>query len=118
MPAWLTTILLLVGSNLFMTYAWYYHLKKPGWTLAVAVAASWGIAFFEYCLQVPANRIGHISQGGPYTAPQLKVLQEAITLAVFAVFSASVLGEKLRTQDAIAFLLIFAGVVVSMWGRK
>lgn len=116
LPAPVATVSLLVMSNAFMTYAWYYHLKKP-WPLMVAILVSWGIAFFEYCLQVPANRIGHVSHGGPFTAAQLKVMQEAITLTVFAVFSIVVLKEKLRPQDIAAFALIFAGVVVSMWGR-
>jgi hypothetical protein len=101
-----------------MTTAWYYHLKKQSWTLPVAIAISWLIALPEYILQVPANRLGHVSNGGVYTAPQLKVMQEAITLVVFAVFSILVLKEKLRTQDMIAFVLVFAGVAVSMYGRK
>jgi uncharacterized protein len=116
MPSWLITVLLLIGSNVFMTFAWYYHLKKP-WTLVVAIAASWGIALLEYCLQVPANRIGHVSHGGPFTAPQLKILQEGITLTVFAIFSIAVLQEKLRWTDVASFGLIFAGVVVGMLGK-
>jgi uncharacterized protein (DUF486 family) len=114
----LVTVLLLLGSNVFMTYAWYYHLKKPAWPLAVAIVASWGIAFFEYCLQVPANRYGHLSHSGPFTAPQLKIVQEAITLTVFGVFSTLVLKEKLRAHDIAAFALIFLAVLVSMWGRS
>lgn len=117
LPAPLATIVLLVLSNAFMTYAWYYHLKKP-WPLAIAILASWGIAFFEYCLQVPANRIGHVNHGGPFTAPQLKILQEAITLTVFGVFSIVVLKERLRPQDIAAFILILAGVAVGMSGRR
>lgn len=118
MPQWLTTVLLLIASNVFMTFAWYYHLREKSWTLAVAILLSWGMAFFEYVLQVPANRYGHVSAGGPFTTPQLKVLQEAITLAVFTVFAIFVLKEKLRVNDIIAFSLVFAGVVVSMMGRK
>lgn len=118
LPRWLSTVLLLTASNAFMTTAWYYHLKKPGWGLALAIAISWLIALPEYCLQVPANRLGHIAHGGPFTAPQLKILQEAITLVVFSVFSILVLKEKIRWNDAAAFLLIFAGVVVSYLGRK
>lgn len=118
MPKWLLTVVLLVFSNVFMTYAWYYHLKQKSWPLVVAVLASWGMAFFEYTLQVPANRLGHVSQGGPFTAPQLKTIQEAITLLVFSAFSMIVLQEKLRTQDVIAFGLVFAGVAVSMWGQR
>jgi len=117
MPRTLITVLLLIASNAFMTYAWYYHLKKP-WPLLVAILASWGIAFFEYCLQVPANRLGHIEHGGTLTAPQLKILQEAITLCVFGAFSIVVLKEKLRPNDYAAFGLILLAVVVGMWGRK
>lgn len=113
----LITVLLLIGSNCFMTWAWYGHLKKSGWTIPVAIGISWLIAFPEYLLQVPANRIGHISQGGPFTAAQLKVLQEAITMTVFIVFAVVVLKEKPRWNEGVAFVLIFAGVVVAMMGR-
>jgi len=78
----LTTVLLLIGSNCFMTWAWYGHLKKSGWTIPVAIVVSWLIAFFEYTLQVPANRIGHISHGGPFDASQLKIIQESITIGI------------------------------------
>lgn len=114
---WIAPIVLLIGSNAFMTTAWYYHLKKHTWSIPVAIVLSWLIALPEYALQVPANRIGHISNGGPYTAPQLKVIQEAITLLVFSVFSLLVLKEKLRGTDLAAFALILAGVAVSMYGR-
>lgn len=117
MPKALITVLLLVGSNCFMTWAWYGHLKKSGWTIPVAIGISWLIAFPEYLLQVPANRIGHISQGGPFTAAQLKILQEAITMTVFIVFAIVVLKEKPRWNEGVAFVLIFAGVVVAMMGR-
>lgn len=113
----LWTVLLLFGSNTFMTTAWYYHLKMK-WTLAAAILISWLIALPEYLLQVPANRIGHVDHGGPLTAPQLKILQEGITLSVFAVFSVLVLKEKLRWTDAVGFGLVFAGVAVSMFGRE
>jgi uncharacterized protein len=112
----LATILLLIASNAFMTTAWYYHLKKHSWSLLVAIAISWLIALPEYCLQVPANRLGHVSHGGPFTAPQLKVLQEAITLAVFALFSTFVLGERLRWTDWGGFALILAGVALAKFG--
>ncbi|MBI1826244.1 MAG: DMT family protein [Planctomycetes bacterium] len=111
----LTSIALLIASNSFMTTAWYWHLKHKGWTLAMAIMVSWLIALPEYLLQVPANRIGHINFGGPLTAPQLKVIQEGITLTVFAVFSHRVLGENLRWNDVLAFALIFAGVSVSLF---
>jgi uncharacterized protein (DUF486 family) len=124
----LAAILLLVGSNVFMTTAWYYHLKHsagPGatggrthWPLWMAIGISWMIALPEYCLQVPANRAGHIGSGGPFTLPQLKILQEAITLLVFTGFTIVVMHEKPRVNDAIAFLLIFAAVAVSFVGRK
>jgi uncharacterized protein len=111
----LTTMALLVGSNIFMTTAWYYHLKqKDHWPVLMAIAISWLIALPEYCLQVPANRIGH----GALTLSQLKILQEAITLVVFTVFAVVVMQERPRLNDAVAFLLIMAAVVVSFWGRK
>jgi len=110
----LTSIALLIASNSFMTTAWYLHLKHKAWPLVLAILLSWLIALPEYLLQVPANRIGHINFGGPLTAPQLKVIQEGITLTVFAIFSNRVLGENLRWNDVLAFSLIFAGVAVSM----
>src|SRR5690349_7179307 len=109
---WLPTVLLLVGSNTFMTFAWYYHVKKKAWPLLLAIGLSWLIALPEYCLQVPANRLGHQNFGGPFTAAQLKIIQETITLCVFGVFSALVLGEKLRLNEAIAFGLITVAVVI------
>jgi uncharacterized protein (DUF486 family) len=112
----LQVVALLVASNAFMTFAWYYHLKRPAWPLVIAILASWAIALPEYALQVPANRLGHVSFGGPFTAPQLKVLQEAITLMVFTVFSLAVLRERPRPQDYVAFCLILAAVVVSLYG--
>ncbi|MEX0876881.1 MAG: DMT family protein [Phycisphaerales bacterium] len=117
MPKALITVLLLIGSNCFMTWAWYGHLKKAAWTIPVAIGFSWLIAFPEYLLQVPANRIGHISQGGPFTAAQLKILQEAITMVVFIVFSLLILKEKPRWNEGLAMVLIFAGVLVAMMGR-
>ncbi|MCA8997551.1 MAG: DMT family protein [Planctomycetaceae bacterium] len=105
------TVLLLVLSNIFMTYAWYGHLRFKSAPLWIAIFASWGIAFFEYCLQVPANRWGHQQ----FTAPQLKVMQEAITLTVFAVFSALYLQEKLRWNEWLGFLLILAAVFVTFF---
>lgn len=117
MPPALTTILLLIASNTFMTFAWYYHVNKKAWPLALAIGVSWLIALPEYILQVPANRVGHVSQGGPFTLPQLKVIQEAITLVVFTVFTIFVAHEKPRTTDYLAFGLIFAAVAVSVLGR-
>ena len=105
---WLTP-LLLIGSNILMTFAWYGHLKAPAWPLYVAVLVSWGIAFFEYCLAVPANRIGYAS--GAFTGQQLKVMQEVITLGVFAVFSVMFLGEPLRWTYFAAMACLVAAVI-------
>jgi uncharacterized protein (DUF486 family) len=115
---WLITVLLLVGSNAFMTFAWYYHVKKKAWPLLLAIGISWLIALPEYCLQVPANRLGHVDHGGPFSLPQLKILQEAITLAVFTLFTIYVAGERPRPNDFAAFGLIMAAVAISMWGRN
>ncbi|WP_439599312.1 DMT family protein [Falsiroseomonas sp.] len=105
-PIFLTP-LLLIFSNVLMTFAWYGHLKQPSWPLWLAVLASWGIAFFEYCFAVPANRIGY----GTFTGQQLKVMQEVITLAVFAVFSVMFLGEQLRWTYFAAMGCLVAAVV-------
>jgi uncharacterized protein len=88
----LRTVALLTVSNIFMTFAWYGHLKYRSEALWKVVLASWSIAFFEYCFQVPANRIGSYD----FSAAQLKMIQEVITLAVFAAFSVTYLGEKLK----------------------
>ena len=100
------TILLLIGSNLFMTAAWYGHLKYRGVALWKVILISWGIAFFEYCLQVPANRLGY----GEFSAFQLKIIQEVITLVVFLGFATFWLGERLRWNYGIALALILAAV--------
>ena len=114
----IVVVLLLVASNAFMTFAWYYHVKQKAWPLLVAIGISWLIALPEYILQVPANRFGHVDNGGSLTLPQLKILQEAITLAVFSVFTIAVAKERLRMQDAVAFALVFLAVIVSMSGRR
>lgn len=114
----LFTIGLLIASNAFMTFAWYFHVKKFTWTLPVAILISWLIALPEYILQVPANRMGHVSHGGPFTLPQLKIMQEAITLVVFTFFTILVAKEKLKMTDYIAFTLVLAAVTVSMYGRR
>jgi len=109
------TIALLVVSNVFMTFAWYGHLKQhqssPLW---IVVLASWGIAFFEYCFQVPANRLG--AQAGLATA-ELKTIQEVITLVVFVVFAATFLGEPLRWNHLVGFgfVAIGAAFVFKPW---
>ena len=102
MPAALAPIVLLFCSNVFMTFAWYGQLKFPNAVLWQVVLVSWGIAFFEYCLAVPANRIGH----QVYSAAQLKTLQEIITLLVFGVFSVLYLGETLKWNHMVAFLFL------------
>jgi uncharacterized protein len=107
MSAWFATPLLLIGSNILMTFAWYGHLKAPSWPLWLAILVSWGIAFFEYCLAVPANRIGY----GTFTGQQLKVMQEVITLAVFAGFSVMFLGEQLRWNFLAAGACLVAAVI-------
>ena len=98
-------ILLLVGSNLFMTTAWYGHLKFPSAPIWIAVMASWAIALIEYWMAVPANRIGY----GTYTGAELKAIQEVISIAVFVGFSVVVLGEKLTLNTGIGFGLIALG---------
>ena len=100
------TILLLIGSNLFMTAAWYGHLKYRDVALWKVILISWGIAFFEYCLQVPANRLGY----GQFNAFQLKIMQEVITLVVFMGFATLWLGERVRWNYGIALALILAAV--------
>ena len=99
---YLAPIALLFCSNVFMTFAWYGQLKFPNAVLWQVVLISWGIAFFEYCLAVPANRIGH----HVYSAAQLKTLQEIITLLVFAVFSVTYLGESLKWNHMVAFIFL------------
>ena len=98
-------VLLLLCSNVFMTFAWYGHLKYKSSPLALAIVASWGIAFFEYLLMVPANRWG----SAYYSAPQLKGMQEVITLAVFALFSIFWLKESITINHVIGFALIAFG---------
>ncbi len=100
------TVLLLLGSNLFMTFAWYGHLKYKESMLWKVILVSWGIAFFEYCLQVHANRWGH----GTFSAPELKIIQEVISLLVFGVFSVLYLRENLQWNHLVAFVLILLAV--------
>jgi len=108
MPAFMTPqlspIVLLFLSNIFMTFAWYGHLKFKAAPLWIVIVASWGIAFVEYCFAVPANRIGH----SVYSAAELKTMQEIITLLVFCVFSWAYLGEAIRWNHAVGFALIAA----------
>lgn len=113
----LSTILLLVTSNIFMTFAWYGHLKlqemkiSTGWPLILVILFSWGVAFFEYCAQVPANRIGFIENGGPFTLMQLKVIQEVISLTVFTVIVTLMFkNEALQWNHFAAFFCLILAV--------
>ena len=110
----MTTIVLLTLSNVFMTFAWYGHLKFTDKPLWIVILASWSIAFFEYCLQVPANRWGY----GQFNAVELKTLQEAITLVVFIGFSMLYLGATIKWNHLLGFALIVAAVFVIFkdWG--
>jgi len=99
-------IVLLTGSNVFMTFAWYGHLKFKEQPLWLVILASWGIAFFEYCLMVPANRWGN----GRYTATELKIIQEVVTLTVFSGFAMAYLGERIRWNHIAAFGCIIGAV--------
>jgi uncharacterized protein (DUF486 family) len=113
------TLLLLTLSNLFMTTAWYWHLKGGPATagarpLGVVIAVSWGLALFEYCLAVPANRIGYASG---WSAGQLKIVQEAIALTVFGVFMVAVLGEALSWRHFAAFACIMAAIGFLFLGK-
>ena len=109
----MTTILLLFISNTFMTIAWYGHLKHRDAPLIKVIVISWLIALAEYAFQVPANRIGY----GRFTGYQLKIIQEIITLIVFAGFAAFYLGEPLRWNYALAFLFMICAVAAAFWGR-
>lgn len=103
--ATIAPIFLLIASNVFMTFAWYGHLKFENKPLLAIIIVSWGIAFFEYCLAVPANRIGH----QVYSSAELKTMQEVITLTIFAIFSVTYLGENLTINHAVGFALICLG---------
>jgi hypothetical protein len=100
------TIILLLISNIFMTFAWYGHLKYKEVSLWKVILISWGIAFLEYCFQVPANRLGH----GMFNAVELKTMQEVITLVVFSAFSIWYLKEEFRWNYAVGFVLLVAAV--------
>jgi uncharacterized protein (DUF486 family) len=108
--AYIAPILLLSISNIFMTFAWYGQLKFPTTPLWIVILVSWGIAFAEYCFAVPANRLGH----AVYSAEQLKVMQEIITLLVFAVFSVTYLGDTLRWNHLVAFLFLCGAAFFSV----
>ena len=113
----LLTVILLVTSNIFMTFAWYGHLKlqemkiSTGWPLILVILLSWGMAFFEYCAQVPANRLGFNGNGGPFNIMQLKVIQEVISLTVFTVIVTVMFkGQALQWNHLAAFLCLIAAV--------
>ena len=111
------TVIMLVFSNVFMTFAWYGHLKlqemkiSTGWPLILIILFSWGIAFFEYCLTVPANRIGFNGNGGPFNLMQLKVIQEVISLTVFTVIVTFLFkGQALQWNHIVAFFCLILAV--------
>ncbi len=107
-------IVLLTCSNIFMTFAWYGHLKYKGKPLLLVILASWGIALFEYLFMIPANRWG----SSVYSVTQLKIIQEVITLAVFVAFALLYLGEKIRWNYVAAFGCILAAVVFAFWPKS
>ena len=109
----MATIALLLISNTFMTFAWYGHLKYKSAPIIVAIVGSWLIAFGEYCFQVPANRIGY----GQFNGYQLKIIQEVITLSVFAVFAYFYLGEALKWNYVVSFVCLMLAVAFAFWGR-
>lgn len=104
-------IVLLVLSNVFMTTAWYGHLKFKDSPLFLAIVVSWGIAFIEYCLVIPANRMG----SAVYSTAELKTMQEVITLVVFSIFSVMVLKEPITLKHGLGFALIALGAAVIFW---
>lgn len=121
----ITTILLLIISNIFMTLAWYGHLRlqqsgvTSSWPLVGVILLSWGIALFEYMFMIPANRIGFDGNGGPYSLMQLKVLQEVITLVVFTVVTMFIFGgQHLRWNHVAAFLMLVGAVYLMFLPQK
>lgn len=113
----ITTVMLLVGSNVFMTFAWYGHLRlqqmgvTQSWPLIAVIAMSWAIAFFEYCLMVPANKIGFAGNGGPFTLIELKVIQEVVSLTVFTIVASVIFqGQHLHWNHAVAFMCLVLAV--------
>lgn len=125
MPAWITTILLLIISNVFMTFAWYGNLRLQqagigkDWPLIVVILLSWGIALLEYCFMIPANRIGFQDNGGPFNLFQLKIIQEVISLTVFTVIAMLVFqGQKIQWNHIAAFICILAAVAFAFLPSK
>jgi len=109
----LKTVILLIISNTFMTIAWYGHLKFKKASLIVTIVASWGIAFFEYVFQVPANRIG----SNYFSLTQLKIVQECVTLVVFTVFALLIFREPLRWNNLVSYALLIGAVAFAFWPR-
>lgn len=119
------TILMLVASNVLMTFAWYGHLKLQNmgvtshWPLIAVIVMSWSIAFFEYTLAVPANRMGYVENGGPFSLFQLKVIQEVITLTVFSVIVTIFFkGESLHWNHAVAAIMLIGAVYFAFLDAK
>lgn len=117
MKSALITVLLLVISNIFMTFAWYGHLKLQqgghikSWPLICVILLSWGLAFIEYCFMIPANKMGFRDNGGPFSLFQLKIIQEVISLTVFTVIAVWLFqGEKLHWNHVAAFVCLMAAV--------
>lgn len=117
MKTMLLTIVLLVVANIFMTFAWYGHLKlqstgvSSNWPLFAVILLSWGIALVEYCLQVPANRIGFDGNGGPFSLIQLKVMQEVITLVIFMIFTVVMFKDTHFTRNHLISFVLLVGAV-------
>lgn len=118
----LITVLLLVVSNVFMTFAWYGNLKltemkiNTDWPLILIILSSWGIALVEYCFLIPANRIGSQVNGGPFTLMQLKIITEAISLTVFTIIVATVFkGESIKWNHIVSFVFIILAVTFAFW---
>ena len=109
---WLPVVLL-TCSNIFMTFAWYGHLKFKDKPLLVVILVSWGIAFFEYCFQVPAIRIGY----GEFSLFQLKIIQEVVTLTIFTAFAFFYFHDKLRWNQGVSFLFLVGAVAFAFWGK-
>lgn len=125
MKATIITIILLIISNVFMTFAWYGHLKlnssgiSKNWPLFAVIVFSWGIAFFEYCVMIPANRIGFKDNGGPFSLFQLKILQEVITLTVFTIIAMICFqGQKFQWNHAASYLCLVLAVVFAFLPSK
>ena len=125
MPKGLISILLLVVSNVFMTFAWYGNLKleqmnvTKDWPLILIILISWGVALLEYLVMIPANRIGSAVTGGPFTLMQLKIIQECISLTVFTVIVATVFkGEPIRWNNIVSFVFILLAVVFAFWKNE